>query len=158
MRIKNNVVDWISLGLSVAAFVIAGIFLALRWNKIPDKVATHFRINGEPNAYGDKNLMLFFLAIIAVLIIVFQVSMFFPRMWNFPIKITDGNEYIVYRLGKYMMDMMQVVITVAFSAMLIMMTFEKNIPNWLIFAELGVLIGGSIVWTILICVKGKANE
>lgn len=158
MRIKNNVVDWISLGLSVAAFVIAGLFLAIRWKEIPDKVATHFRINGQVNGYSEKSTLIFFLVIIAVLIIIFQISLFFPGMWNFPITITDGNRYIVYRLAKYMLDMMQVIITVSFSAMLVLMASGKELPNWLTFAELGVLLGGALIWTIVICVKGKANE
>lgn len=157
MRIKNNVVDWISLGLSVAAFFIAAVFLALHYQELPDKVATHFRINGEANGFSDKSMLIFFLGIIAVMIIIFQVSLRFPGMWNFPIQITDGNREIVYRLGKYMLEMMQVIISVSFSAMLVLMSLQKNIPSWLTYVLLGVLIGGGLIWTIVICVKGKAN-
>ena len=157
MRIKHNVFDWVALGLSAAACLVSGIMLLLRWNEIPDKVATHFEFNGEPNGMESKSMLLIILAVSAGLILLFQIAMHFPGWWNFPIEITDRNRYTLYRLGKYMMDTMMITFSVAFSAMLILMTYEKNMPSWFTFAFLGALLSGSIIWFVIITVKGKAD-
>ena len=157
MKIKHNVFDWAALGLSFAACLAAGILLLIRWKEIPEKVATHFSMNGEANGFSNKSMLLIILAVAAGLVLLFQIIMHFPGLWNFPIEITDRNRYPVYRLGKYMMDTMMLVIAVGFSTMLIYMTYGKNVPSWLLFTFLGAILGGGLIWTIIITVKGKAD-
>jgi len=42
------------------------IYLALAWNKIPERVALHFNLSGVPDRYGNKNELLIILAILTV--------------------------------------------------------------------------------------------
>ena len=37
---------------------IPGIYLAIVWNKLPESIAMHFNLQGEPDRYGDKNELL----------------------------------------------------------------------------------------------------
>ena len=157
MKIKHNVFDWAALGVSFAACLAAGIVLLIRWKEIPKEVATHFSMSGEANGFSDKSMLLIILAVAAGLVLLFQIIMHFPGLWKFPIEITDRNRYTVYRLGKYMMDTMMITLAVGFSSMLICMTYRENMPNWAIFTFLGALLGGSLIWTIIITVKGKAD-
>lgn len=51
-------------------FTIPFIYLAIIWNKMPEKVATHFNINGIPDKYGDKDEFILMIAILTVVNIV----------------------------------------------------------------------------------------
>ena len=49
-------------------FIIApAIYLAFVWNNIPEKVAIHFNINGNPDRYGSKTGLLVGVAVLMVL-------------------------------------------------------------------------------------------
>ena len=48
-------------------FILApAIYLAIIWNKIPEKVAIHFNIKGNPDRYGSKTGLLIGIAILIV--------------------------------------------------------------------------------------------
>ncbi len=51
---------------------IPPIYLALAWNKIPERVAMHFNLGGTPDRYGNKNeLLIMILVLTAVNIILY---------------------------------------------------------------------------------------
>lgn len=41
------------------------IYLAIIWNRLPDKVALHFNLKGEPDRFGNKSEMITTVALIA---------------------------------------------------------------------------------------------
>lgn len=64
-------------------FIVApAIYLALVWNRIPEKVAIHFNINGNPDRYGSKTglligvagLMLLAAAIFLLMPLVYKID------------------------------------------------------------------------------------
>ena len=53
---------------------IPGIYLALVWNKLPEQVAMHFNLKGEPDRMGSKNeLLASILILMAVNIVMFLI-------------------------------------------------------------------------------------
>ena len=49
-------------------FIIApAIYLAIIWNKLPEKVATHFNLQGNPDRYGSKNGLIIGVAVLMIL-------------------------------------------------------------------------------------------
>src|SRR6266404_4282901 len=49
-------------------FIIApAIYLAIVWNKLPEKVAAHFNLQGNPDSYGSKNGLIIGVTVLMVL-------------------------------------------------------------------------------------------
>src|SRR5690348_1971733 len=87
---KKEAVIWLILLLPfIYSFII--------WNKIPDRVPTHFDVHGEPNDYSSKILALVLLPVmnIVVYIILFFVPRIDPRKKNYA---SFGNSYQNIRL------------------------------------------------------------
>src|SRR5687767_11524653 len=55
---KRNDMDKILKWLIWPIMAIPGIYLAIVWNKLPESIAIHFNLQGEPDRYGDKNELL----------------------------------------------------------------------------------------------------
>lgn len=47
------------------AMAIPAVYLAIVWNKLPEKVAMHFDLKGEPDRFGSKSELITTVAIIA---------------------------------------------------------------------------------------------
>ena len=157
MKIKNNVVDWIFTGLTAAVCLITGVLLAVRWDKIPAEINTHFTMDGTPNGSSGKYMLIVLLGIAVGLFVIFLVVGHFPQAWNMPVKVTDGNRYIVYRLGKYMMDFEQLFITGLLCVFILLTAFQMTTPSWLWIVYIVGLVGGSMIFLILIAVIGAKN-
>jgi uncharacterized membrane protein len=55
-------------------FLIPGAYLALIWNKLPEKVAVHFDLNGNPDRFGNKSeLLVSAIILMAVNLLVFFI-------------------------------------------------------------------------------------
>src|SRR5262245_13303643 len=49
-------------------FIIApAIYLAIIWNRLPERVAIHFNLKGEPDRYGGKNELIIMALVIAAI-------------------------------------------------------------------------------------------
>lgn len=64
--------DWLILLVMFAPFV----FIAIFWDQFPDKIPTHFNLNGQPDDYSDKATGLFMLP--GINIILYFVFIFLP--------------------------------------------------------------------------------
>ncbi len=157
MKIKNNVFDWILTGLSAAICVASAILLAVRWEKIPEKVASHYSLQGTADGMADKSMLIGLVAMSTVMMVMLQLISHFPKLWNFPIKITDRNVEIVYRLGKYMMEGMMFLIVLMLCSFSMLQAFELAVPFWFWWVSLGLIIGGTLVFTVVITVVGLKN-
>ena len=112
---------------------------------------------GTPNGSSGKYMLIVLLGIAVGLFVLFLIVGHFPQAWNMPVKVTDGNRYIVYRLGKYMMDFEQLLITGLLCVFILMTAFEQTTPSWLWIAYIAGLVGGSMIFLILIAVIGAKN-
>lgn len=46
---------------------IPGVYLAANWNSLPEKVALHFDLKGNPDRYGDKTELLVVVAVLSLM-------------------------------------------------------------------------------------------
>jgi len=61
------------------------------WNRLPAQVPKHYGIGGTPDDYGDKSLMVVFLAITMFVYGLLTILSFFPQGLNYPVAVTDKN-------------------------------------------------------------------
>jgi len=78
VNIKKEAVIWLIL-------LLPFIYSFIVWNKIPDRVPTHFDINGEPDDYSSKTFALLLLPVMNIIIyfILFIVPRIDPRKKNY---------------------------------------------------------------------------
>lgn len=103
--IKQNKVKIIIASVIILLPIIAGIIL---WDKLPDKIATHWGINGEPDGWSPKWFAIIGLPVILFLmqwVCTFAVSLdknnekqtqiaFGITIWTLPIISVFGSTYI----------------------------------------------------------------
>lgn len=155
MRIANNTVDWILKAVAFLCCAATAVIVAVRWNKLPDKIPTHFELNGEPNGFGGKKMLIVLLVVMVAITGLMYLSEMFPKMWNLPVKITDSNREFVYRTVKYFMEVETIIMITFLAGPIIAIVFSKTYPGWIIFIQLGVFTVAFIATMVFIAVKGR---
>ncbi len=155
MRIANNTVDWILKAVAFLCCAATALIVAVRWNKLPEKIPTHFELNGEPNGFGGKKMLIVLLVVMVAITGLMYLSEMFPKMWNLPVKITDANREFVYRTVKYFMEVETIIMITFLAGPIIAIVFSKTYPGWIIFIQLGVFTVAFIATMVFIAVKGR---
>lgn len=80
------------------------IFAAISWilvikcyQQLPESIATHFDMNGNPDDYGSKNNLFILPAIGTALYAGLIILCRKPHLFNFPVTITEENAADAYR-------------------------------------------------------------
>ena len=94
VSVLDRFIDAIGIGLILFLILMPIIY----GPELPDQVPTHFNASGEADAYGDKS-SLWTMPIVGFLTFALLFVMnFFPHTFNIPIKITEENAEVQYRL------------------------------------------------------------
>ncbi|MCR5466370.1 MAG: DUF1648 domain-containing protein [Lachnospiraceae bacterium] len=156
MRIANNTVDWVLKAVAFLCCAATAVIVAVRWNKLPDKIPTHFELNGEPNGYSGKEMLIVLLVVMVAISGLMYLSEMFPKLWNLPVKITDANREFVYRTAKYFMEVETIIIITLLAGPIIAIVFSKTYPGWIIFIQLGVFTVAFVAMMVFIAIRGRA--
>ena len=106
----------ISSFLIILQFVI--IFIC--WNKLPEKIPTHFNISGEPNGWSGKISILNLPVLSVILFVLMTILSSYPHTFNYLIKITDENADIQYTLVKKYLAFLKFLIMILFTVIIFM--------------------------------------
>lgn len=99
-----------------AAGVLASLLLLLfNWSSLPEILPTHFDFRGQPDAYGDKSMLLLLAGAGIFIYITVGLLSFFPNAINTPWKITEANREIQTRLALDMLRCLKVSCTWLFT-------------------------------------------
>ena len=86
------------LGIVLSA---AAVYIASR--TLPDIFPTHFGLTGKPDGYGNPERflrdMLVFTGAQLFVWVLCSIPRFIPRHCNYPVKITEGNAAVQYKLA-----------------------------------------------------------
>ena len=81
--------------------VIVGFgLLIIYWSALPDSVPRHFGLDGRPDAYGGKDILLLLPIIGLIFYLGLTVLGRFPHVLNYPWKITALNAYRQHYLAR----------------------------------------------------------
>ena len=64
-KIKNNTGAFIVSIIALLIPVLAGVIL---WNKLPDEIATHWGVDGNPNGYSSRTFAVFGMPVILLIV------------------------------------------------------------------------------------------
>lgn len=102
-----------TLALAGLAFQIGLVWLS--WNSMPARVPTHFGFSGRADAYGGKSSLLVLPAASIGLYALVTVASFFPRAFNYPVAVTDGNRERLEAIALALMGWLKAEITWIFA-------------------------------------------
>ena len=74
--------------------LIVGSILA--YVKLPDTIATHFDLAGEPDAWGSKSAIFIFPALAIGIYVLFTLIARQPHILNYPVQVTEENAEAQY--------------------------------------------------------------
>jgi uncharacterized membrane protein len=88
---------------SIAGIVFLGYLLAVNWPQLPERLPSHFGLDGRPDAYSGKSSLLLLPGIAVSVYILLTVVGRYPHRFNYAWKITPENAYRQYQLGVTML-------------------------------------------------------
>ena len=114
-KISLNSADIILEFIAFAMIIIQVLLLVFYYNDLPDRIPTHFNGAGEPDGFGSKTTVFLFPGITLFIYILLTVAARFPHFYNYPVKITDRNAEIQYRLAIRMLRITKVLVLLMFA-------------------------------------------
>ncbi len=86
---------------AMESFALFGVVLTLTltawyWNRLPDQIPKHFGASGQPDAWGDKGLLLILPAISVVFYLGLSILSRYPQKFNYLSTITAENAPVQY--------------------------------------------------------------
>ncbi|MFN7921198.1 MAG: DUF1648 domain-containing protein [Bryobacteraceae bacterium] len=139
--------------LAAAAMIFIAVQLISAWPTLPDRVPTHFGLNGEPNQWSSRNGVL----IVPIAALLLWVSMtaltFVPHIHNFPTAVTPENAPRLYAMSAGMLTLIktEVLCMMAYalwSTVEVAMRRAQEMNSALFLAFIGVILLTAIGSTI----------
>jgi Domain of unknown function (DUF1648) len=115
-------VDWTPFdrGMLLAAIVAtlgSWLVLAAAWSALPERIPIHFDLGGQPNGWGGRGQGILLPAVGTLMLVLLGVLARFPRLYNYPWRITPDNAAVQYRLARHFMVLLLAYLEALFLAM-----------------------------------------
>ena len=113
--IKWETSDYLIEELALAGLVALIVVPVYYYFQLPDQVPIHFGIDGKADAYGSKTMIWLLPLIGGILYIMMTVTNRYPHIFNYPVKINEGNAYNQYKNATRLIRILKAIITVSFA-------------------------------------------
>ena len=132
----TRMLRWFSLAVALAASAL----LLVGYPQMPNEVPIHFDAAGQPDAYGDKMVVLgVACGIILVQLVIYWASKK-PQVMDYPAKVTDENAQRLYREGERFFVCLGLSISALMAGIsALYLSFDPMISNYLIWLSLAVM-------------------
>ena len=112
------------LALIIVFIIFANLFI--NWQTIDEPVPTHFNASGAADAWGSKNSLLLLPFVSLSLYILLTIVEFYPRLWNFPIKVSEANQNYLVAIGLDMLIVLKCLVLFIFLGNIIKPLFSVS--------------------------------
>jgi uncharacterized membrane protein len=113
MNTPRSTPDWILEAVSAVTLAAAIGDVALHWRILPQRIPIHFGASGDPNGWGDKNMLLLLLSSTIGMAILLTIAETRQRLINVPLNV-DRDSPQVRSILRSMAIVMKAVIILAF--------------------------------------------
>ncbi|MGE5531760.1 MAG: DUF1648 domain-containing protein [Bacteroidota bacterium] len=96
--------DRVLEALSTAGVFASIALLVAVWNRLPERVPTHFGMSGAPDAWGSRTSLLLFVIAPLTIHVGLTVLSRLPWVYNYPVKVSEENVERLYTLGRRFME------------------------------------------------------
>ena len=82
------------------------IYTLASYDRLPDTIPIHYNAKGQADGFGEKSIIMYLPLVATILYVLMTVINKFPRIFNYPVKITQENALHQYtsatRLIRYL--------------------------------------------------------
>lgn len=148
MKLKNNLADKIMEAICLVLMIGIALYLILFWSRIPDKIPMHYDWGGNIDRWGNKGEIIIIPIMTWIMYLFLTGIEMLPKLWNTGVTVTAENAARVYRVLKYLMKTMKLIVVVDFSFMTINTLVGQNMPGWFTPVFLFLTFGNLIFWIV----------
>src|SRR5699024_1051533 len=110
----------------------------------------HFGASGQIDRWGGKGILIFMLVVQWGLYLLCTGVEQVPQVWNTGVKVTAANRERVYRILKYMLETLKLIIQIIFSFLFVYITLARPLPGWSLPVMMILVFGDMAFWLILL--------
>jgi len=107
IRVESTNVKRLLELVSIAGIIYIAYALLHNWGSIPERVPSHFGLDGRPDAYAAKSSILLLPVIGFVIYLAITILDRYPYLFSYIWKITPENAYRQYQLAGTMLSAMK---------------------------------------------------
>lgn len=131
---KNKPIHKLMNWLGLLILLAAGVYVLIRWQSLPDQVATHFGMSGQIDGYGKKSTLLTLVMISFVLYGLMSAASVIPiSVWN----VGTGNT----ERSRMFLSLFRMIIAAGFAYIIVCSALCVSLGTWF----LPVFVGGLVV-------------
>ena len=120
IQIRLTIHDWVMEITGVALLIIIIALPLIFIKELPEIIPTHFDASGQPDGFGGKSSFWILPLSGIIIYVLLTILEAFPHIYNFPVKITQENAEIQYRLATRMLRILKIQILIMYSFILYM--------------------------------------
>ena len=146
MKIRNNKIDYIMEAVCLILLVGLTFYLIMIWENIPDKIPAHYDWAGNIDRWGKKGELLITPIMSWLLYLMITALEQIPGIWNTGVRVTEENKRRVYRVLKYMIKSMKLLMVTAFFYLSLNSISGQPLPGWFTLIFLGIMFVDLFFW------------
>lgn len=146
MKVRNNKFDYIMEAVCLILLIGLTLYLSINWGNIPNKIPAHYDLAGNIDRWGKKAEILIVPIMSWFLYLMITALEQVPMIWNTGVQVTEENKRRVYRVLKYMIKSMKLLMVAAFSYLTFNSISGKPLSGWFTLISLGIIFGDLFFW------------
>ena len=126
----------------LAAILSMWIVFIVTYSGLPDLIPTNYNFSGQAYNFGDKSFIIKFPVIATVLFVGMTILSRFPRIFNYPVVITENNAFFQYSNMARMVRCVNLSIVLVFLFVVLqpVLYTSENIGIWCTFLLLAIAL------------------
>jgi uncharacterized membrane protein len=149
LKIKATSLDYFFEIIAALVLIATWIYAATSYNELPEKVASHFGFNGEPDAYAGKSSIWALPTVASLLWMLLTIVNQFPHAFNFPYQLTEENVERQYRMAQRFMRIMKILISCIFLFAVHSVVMASTSTNFNMKYSAPIIIGSLFIFIVL---------
>lgn len=146
MKVKTTIADIVLESLTLFMLIGSAVYLFVIWSSVPDKLPMHYNFAGEIDRWGGKGELFILILFHWILYLVATGIEKVPQIWNTGVKVTEENQYRIYRTLKYMIKTLKLIIVFIFTFLILTTVAQRNLPGWFTLVSLVLVFGDLAFW------------
>jgi len=153
LKIELSWKEKILILISTLYVIAMWVYLYIAWSNLPSIIPIHFGISGAPDRFGNKSSVFLQPIIASIMHILLAVLSKMPHCFNYPVKVTEKNGEALYKIGKELILLLDMEISLMF-LILLWEDIQSSIGNMsglgieVMFISMVIILGTVVYETI----------
>ena len=119
IKIGLTLFDFIIEIAGFVAMIALWVLVGVTYSKLPDVIPIHYNASGQADNFGEKSRIIMLPVIATVLYAGMTILSRYPRLFNYPVTITENNASFQYRNMSKMIRCLKLSIVLIFGGIVL---------------------------------------